>query len=231
MRWAPVTGSTSPTGKATPTSSSPTTRARRSATRWSPRRERGVDVRGLLWRSHWHRLGFSAHRHRFLGEEIGEAGGQCLRDMRVRTRGAHHQKFVVIRHADDPAHDIAYVGGIDLCHGRRDDHHHRGDQQVVEIAKAYGPTPAWHDVQVAIQGPAVHDVETTFRERWEDSTPLTLNPGRLLSSLVQREDLTADPLGDQSPPPAAATGRARHRADHPHVPGDQPHGLRLRPRG
>ena len=109
--------------------------------------------------------------------------------MRVRARGAHHQKFVVIRHADDPARDIAYVGGIDLCHGRRDDVDHHGDRQVVELAKAYGPTPAWHDVQVAIQGPAVHDVETTFRERWEDSTPLTVNPGRLLSSLVHREDL------------------------------------------
>ena len=60
---------------------------------------RGADVRGLLWRSHWHRLGFSAHRHRQLGEAIGEAGGQCLRDMRVRARGAHHQKFVVIRYA------------------------------------------------------------------------------------------------------------------------------------
>lgn len=163
--------------------------------------ERGVDVRGLLWRSHWHRLGYSANRHRHLGEDINEAGGQCLRDMRVRTRGAHHQKFVVIRHADDPARDVAYVGGIDLCHGRRDDHHHHGDQQAVEIAKAYGPTPAWHDVQVAIQGPAVHDVETTFRERWEDSTPLTVNPGRVLSSLFHREDLTAEPLGDQAPPP------------------------------
>jgi phosphatidylserine/phosphatidylglycerophosphate/cardiolipin synthase-like enzyme len=163
--------------------------------------ERGADVRGLLWRSHWHRLGYSAHRHRHLGEEINEAGGQCLRDMRVRARGAHHQKFVVIRHGDDPTRDVAYVGGIDLCHGRRDDHNHRGDHQVVELAKAYGPTPAWHDVQVAIQGPAVHDVETTFRERWEDSTPLTVNPGRLLSSLFHREDLSAEPLGDQWPPP------------------------------
>ena len=158
-------------------------------------------MRGLLWRSHWHRLGFSAHRHRYLGEEIGEAGGQCLRDMRVRNRGAHHQKFVVIRYAEDPTRDIAYVGGIDLCHGRRDDHTHDGDPQPVELAKAYGPTPAWHDVQVAIQGPAVHDVETTFRERWEDSTPLTLNPGRLVSSWVHREDLSPEPLGAQSPPP------------------------------
>lgn len=167
---------------------------------------RGVDVRGLLWRSHWHRLGFSAHRHRQLGEEIGEAGGQCLRDMRVRTRGAHHQKLVVIRHADDPTRDVAYVGGIDLCNGRRDDADHSGDRQAVEMARAYGPTPAWHDVQVAIQGPAVHDVETTFRERWEDSTPLTLNPGRILSSLVHREDLAPEPLGDQAPPPPPVPG-------------------------
>lgn len=164
---------------------------------------RGADVRGLLWRSHWHRLGFSAHRHRQLGEEIGEAGGQCLRDMRVRTRGAHHQKFVVIRHGGDPQQDVAYVGGIDLCHGRRDDSDHRGDPQPVEMARAYGPTPAWHDVQVAIHGPAVHDVETTFRERWEDSTPLTLNPGRIMSSLFHREDLSPDPLGAQAPPPPA----------------------------
>lgn len=167
---------------------------------------RGVDVRGLLWRSHWHRLGFSAHRHRQLGEEIGEAGGQCLRDMRVRARGAHHQKFVVIRHVDDPGRDIAYVGGIDLCHGRRDDAGHAGDRQPVEMARAYGPTPAWHDVQVAIHGPAVHDVETTFRERWEDSTPLTLNPGRLMSSLVHREDLSPRALGPQAPPPPARDG-------------------------
>jgi phosphatidylserine/phosphatidylglycerophosphate/cardiolipin synthase-like enzyme len=162
---------------------------------------RGVDVRGLLWRSHWHRLGFSAHRHRQLGEEIGDAGGQCLRDMRVRTRGAHHQKFVVIRHADDPARDVAFVGGIDLCNGRRDDEKHQGDRQPVDMARAYGPNPAWHDVQVAIHGPAVHDVETTFRERWEDSTPLTLNPRRFLSSVLHREDLTPEPLGEQAPPP------------------------------
>ena len=121
--------------------------------------------------------------------------------MRVRTRGAHHQKFVVIRHADDPTRDVAYVGGIDLCNGTRDDAKHQGDRQPVDMARAYGPTPAWHDVQVAIQGPAVHDVETTFRERWEDSTPLTLNPGRLMSSLFHREDLSPDPLGDQAPPP------------------------------
>jgi phosphatidylserine/phosphatidylglycerophosphate/cardiolipin synthase-like enzyme len=167
---------------------------------------RGVDVRGLLWRSHWRHLGFQSDKARFLGEDIGDAGGECLRDMRVRTLGAHHQKLVVLRHSADPTQDVAYVGGIDLCRSRRDDAAHHGDKQALPMAAAYGPTPAWHDVQVAVQGPAVHDVETTFFERWQDSTPLTLNPGRSLSSFLQGEDQTPDPLGEQSPPPAAVPG-------------------------
>jgi phosphatidylserine/phosphatidylglycerophosphate/cardiolipin synthase-like enzyme len=165
---------------------------------------RGADVRGLLWRSHWHRFGFHSQKSRLLGVEIDEAGGQCLRDMRVRTGGAHHQKFVVLRHRDDPSRDIAYLGGIDLCHGRRDSIAHEGDPQPIAMPQVFGSRPPWHDVQVAIQGPAVVDVETSFRERWEDSTPLTLNPGRLLSSLAQGEDLEPRPLAAQAPPPPAA---------------------------
>lgn len=162
---------------------------------------RGVDVRGLLWRSHWRKFGFHSERAFALGQQIEEAGGQCLRDMRVRTGGSHHQKFVVLRHEGDVSRDIAFVGGIDLCHSRRDDTEHEGDEQVLAIAAEYGPRPAWHDAQVAIQGPAVHDVETTFRERWEDSTPLTLNPGRMLTSWLQAEEQEAKPLGEQWPPP------------------------------
>ncbi len=69
------------------------------------------------------------------------------------------------------------------------------------MPQVYGRRPAWHDVHAAITGPAVHDVETTFRERWEDSTPLTLNPGRFASSLLQGEDLDPQPLPEQAPPP------------------------------
>ncbi len=167
---------------------------------------RGVDVRGLLWRSHWSKIGFHAEKARLLGIEIDEAGGQCLRDMRVRTAGSHHQKFVVLRHADDPSRDIAYLGGIDLCHSRRDGIEHEGDRQVIAMPQVFGPRPPWHDVHIAVEGPAVFDVETVFRERWEDSTPLTLNPGRILSSLTQGEDLTPRPLDDQRPPPPAPAG-------------------------
>jgi hypothetical protein len=39
--------------------------------------KRGVDVRGLVWRSHWDRFAFSAAQNRHLGDEINNAGGQC----------------------------------------------------------------------------------------------------------------------------------------------------------
>ena len=95
---------------------------------------RGVLVRGLVWRSHLDRFQFSKEENRHLGEEIDDAGGQCLLDMRVRPGGSHHMKMVVLRHADRPADDVAFVGGIDLCHSRRDDASHRGDPQRQPMA-------------------------------------------------------------------------------------------------
>ncbi len=167
---------------------------------------RGVVVRGLLWRSHWRRFGFHSEKSWELAKLVNEAGGQCLRDMRVAPGGSHHQKLVVVRHADDPSRDVAYVGGIDLCHSRRDSAEHHGDPQTIPMPQVFGPAPGWHDVQCAVQGPAVHDLETTFRERWDDTTPLTSNPGRLASSLVQGEDLDPEPLPEQAPPPPAPEG-------------------------
>lgn len=167
---------------------------------------RGAEVRGLLWRSHPRFLGYHADRSLALAQAIRDAGGQCLRDMRVRTAGAHHQKFVVVRYADDPSRDVAFVGGIDLCHSRRDDRDHHGDPQALPMASAYGSRPAWHDVHASVRGPAVYDVETTFRERWQDSTPLTMNLARGLASRLQDEDLTPRPLMPQAPPPPVIEG-------------------------
>ncbi len=163
--------------------------------------ERGVDVRGLVWRSHGERLGFNSAGNRTLGEELQARGAEALLDMRVRFGGSHHQKLLVIRHRDDPARDIAYVGGIDLCHGRRDDAEHGGDPQPFPLPGEYGPTPPWHDVQAAITGPAVHDVETVFRERWEDPAPLTRSPLNVVRDRLQHLDTTPDPLPAQAPPP------------------------------
>jgi len=55
--------------------------------------------------------------------------------MRVRLGGSHHQKFVVLRHPGRSELDVAFVGGIDLCHSRRDDAAHAGDPQRQPMAR------------------------------------------------------------------------------------------------
>jgi phosphatidylserine/phosphatidylglycerophosphate/cardiolipin synthase-like enzyme len=164
--------------------------------------ERGVDVRGLIWRSHLDRLQFSSAENRHLGEDINDAGGECELDMRVRPGGSHHQKFLVLRHPGRPELDVAFVGGIDLCHSRRDDAEHRGDPQRQPMAKVYGDRPPWHDVQLMITGPAVGDVETVFRERWEDPQPLSRSPLRWMADRIRKDQPTVlRPLPTQLPDP------------------------------
>jgi phosphatidylserine/phosphatidylglycerophosphate/cardiolipin synthase-like enzyme len=163
---------------------------------------RGVDVRGLVWRSHWDRLSFSAGENRHLGEDINEAGGECVLDMRVRTGGSHHQKFVVLRHPARPHLDVAFVGGIDLCHSRRDDERHAGDPQRQPMARVYGARPPWHDIQVSVTGPAVGDVETVFRERWDDPQALSRSPVRWAGDALRRDRPPRRPLPPQLPDPA-----------------------------
>jgi phosphatidylserine/phosphatidylglycerophosphate/cardiolipin synthase-like enzyme len=164
---------------------------------------RGVVVKGLMWRSHLDRFAFSEQENRHLGEEIEAAGGECLRDMRVRPGGSHHQKLVVLRHPGRPGQDVAFVGGIDLCHSRRDDSDHAGDPQHQPMAAVYGTRPPWHDVQLAVRGPAVADLETVFRERWDDPAPLTRNPFDRLADLVRRDDDHAGALPAPLPDPTS----------------------------
>jgi phosphatidylserine/phosphatidylglycerophosphate/cardiolipin synthase-like enzyme len=163
---------------------------------------RGAVVKGLIWRSHLDRLSFSEQQNRHLGEDIEAAGGECLLDQRVRPGGSHHQKFVVLRHPGRPELDVAFVGGIDLCHSRRDDADHGGDEQKQPIAKVYGDRPPWHDVQLAVRGPAVADVEATFRERWDDPAPLTRNPVDVISERMRGDDHRPGRLPAPLPDPA-----------------------------
>ena len=170
---------------------------------------RGVQVRGLVWRSHLDRFAFSEQENRHLGEDINAAGGQVLRDMRVRPGGSHHQKFVVLRHPGRPDLDVAFVGGIDLCHSRGDDTNHAGDAQRQPMAKVYGTRPPWHDVQLAIRGPAVGDVETVFRERWEDPAALNRNPiDRIADRLDGGPPVAVRPLPVQLPDPPSCGNHA-----------------------
>jgi phosphatidylserine/phosphatidylglycerophosphate/cardiolipin synthase-like enzyme len=167
---------------------------------------RGVSVKGLLWRSHTDRLGFSAKENRHLGAVVNAAGGEVLLDQRVRLGGSHHQKLVVIRHASGTAGDVAFVGGIDLCHSRRDDADHLGDPQRQPMPPMYGTTPPWHDVQVAIKGPAVGDLDFTFRERWADRSPLSRDPVGILHDLLRHAERRASTLPPMAPdPPAEGT--------------------------
>jgi phosphatidylserine/phosphatidylglycerophosphate/cardiolipin synthase-like enzyme len=164
--------------------------------------ERGVVVKGLVWRSHLDKFAYSEEENRHLGEAIEKAGGEVLLDQRVRFGGSHHQKLVVIRHPDAPERDVAFAGGIDLCHSRRDDASHRGDPQAVQMSKQYGEHPPWHDVQLRLQGPVVGALDLTFRERWNDPASLDmLNPLAWLRDKLRGADMEADQLPAQPPDP------------------------------
>jgi phosphatidylserine/phosphatidylglycerophosphate/cardiolipin synthase-like enzyme len=170
---------------------------------------RDVDVRGLLWRSHSDRFAFSSKENRSLAIEVTKAGGEVLLDERVRRGGSHHQKMVLIRHPTYLERDVAFIGGIDLSHGRRDDIDHRGDHQVIKLDPRYGRRPPWHDVQLEIRGPAITELDLTFRERWEDPTALN-HSGRLRSELsrAMSRDRVARPLPARLGDPPTHGGHA-----------------------
>ena len=166
---------------------------------------RGVNVRGLLWRSHPRQMAYSEQENLDLAAIVNEGGGQLLLDERVRRAGSHHQKLFVLRKMGREDEDVAFVGGIDLCHGRNDDHHHQGDDQPWDMDDRYGENPPWHDVQMQVRGPAVGDLALTFRERWEDDTPLDhRNPYRRLQRKKAHEPRHPDPLPDMPEDPAPA---------------------------
>lgn len=163
---------------------------------------RGVCVRGLVWRSHTDKVRFSSQENRALDLEIEGAGGEVLLDQRVKRFGSHHQKLVVLRHHEAPERDVAFAGGIDLCHSRRDDAAHAGDPQPVAMAEAYGDTPPWHDVQLQLRGPVVGALDATFRERWDDPTnPDSDDVPAMIADRLRHTRRHADPLPDPPPDP------------------------------
>lgn len=171
----------------------------------------GVEVRGLIWRSHGERVSasLSARSNELLGRKVNDAGGEVLLDQRVRVFGSHHQKFFVIQHRGDPARDVAFVGGIDLCHSRRDDAAHDGDQQHIAIDPRYGERPAWHDASMELRGPVVADVLAVFAERWDDPHPLDRSlPYRMLLQRLTRMPRHPEPLPERTPPPPRAGDHA-----------------------
>jgi phosphatidylserine/phosphatidylglycerophosphate/cardiolipin synthase-like enzyme len=154
----------------------------------------GVAIRGLVWRAHPGPYNQAANLD--LAHTVNEAGGEVLLDNRIRRGGSHHQKLLVLRRSAAAGPDVAFLGGIDLAYGRHDDGRHVGDPQRALLAEDnYGPTPPWHDVQLQVHGPAVDDIAMTFRERWEDPSPLDVpSPWRLRQHRRALQPRTPTPL-------------------------------------
>src|SRR5918995_1977564 len=166
---------------------------------------RGVHVARLVWRSHPRRTHFLEQQNARLVREINESGGEVFLDERVRRGGCHHEKLVVVRHASGPDDDVAFVGGIDLCHGRNDDGRHEGDPQTVDLESRYGDRPPWHGVHLEVRGPAVGDAPLTLRARWQEPTPLDhRHPPRIVLRHVTRQPRRPGelPSGRRNPAPA-----------------------------
>ncbi|MGD9329850.1 MAG: phospholipase D-like domain-containing protein, partial [Desulfobacterales bacterium] len=75
---------------------------------------------------------------------------------------SQHQKVIVI---DDA---LAFVGGLDVSQWRWDTPRHRprDDRRVDPRGETY---PPFHDVQMAVDGPAAAEMGKLVRERWERS--------------------------------------------------------------
>src|SRR5262245_17230333 len=74
--------------------------------------------------------------------------------------GSHHQKLVII---DDK---VAFMGGMDVTHGRWDTREHRSDdpRRTDPWGRAY---PPYHDVMLVCDGAAATALAELARERWK----------------------------------------------------------------
>lgn len=164
--------------------------------------QRGAKTYGLLWRSQPGVLQQSERENAEFARALQEVGAEVVLDPRTRRGGSHHQKLVVCRSS---AGDIAFVGGIDLAFSRGDDAAHHGVSPAQDFPDHYGGRPPWHDVQCSLRGPAVNDVELTFRERWDGSALDLPSPLRMAFDRVRHAGaLTQQDLPTQRPDPPEA---------------------------
>ena len=84
-------------------------------------------------------------------------------DAKHPVSGSHHQKVVVI---DDA---VAFVGGLDLTHGRWDTPEHLRDQPYRVDLHGRISRPN-HDVQAIVDGGAARALGELCRDRWRRAT-------------------------------------------------------------
>jgi phospholipase D1/2 len=155
---------------------------------------RGVQIRIMLYSST-----SSMDTHDKEAQVMLQAANANIRVSRHRPAlsWSHHQKTMV---ADGK---VAFIGGIDFTSGRWDttDHPIFGSAALFPDGDFYNsciapgvlndeqnrprrtefPRMPWHDVHLRLEGPAVHDVERNFVERWNfqrgSEQPLNLSSG------------------------------------------------------
>ena len=84
-------------------------------------------------------------------------------DAKHPLSGSHHQKVVVV---DD---SVAFVGGLDLTHGRWDTPEHQAVQPYRLDAQGRQARP-YHDVQAILDGAAARALGELCRDRWVRAT-------------------------------------------------------------
>ena len=182
--------------------------------------QRGVVVKGLVWRSHLDKLRFSEEENQHLGEAIERAGGEVLLDQRVRLGGSHHQKLVGAAAPRRAASTTWRSSAASTCAtAAATTRPTTAIRQPIAMSIRYGPNPPWHDVQLAIRGPVVGALDTTFRERWNDPAPLdSHSPIAWLRDRLRGADLSADRLPEQPPdPPVCGPHAVQVLRTYPHV--------------
>jgi len=118
------------------------------------------------------------------------ARGEAILDAVGRVVGAHHQKAVVVQNRDGR---LAFVGGLDLAMNRWDTPEHLPHDERARGGR--DPENAgFHDTHCMIEGPAVDDVETNFRQRWNVHPQSGLEGRTPVPSRTPEEAL--DPIPD-----------------------------------
>ena len=130
---------------------------------------KGVEVKVLIWGSPEH---FSHDDPKKAHEQLTQVGVSCILDDSAKGLLHHpieslHQKIAVV----DGTH--AFVGGIDMLievsgdFDRWDTHSHHYSSPLRSNKEESTPHN-WHDAHAMIEGPAAGDVESNFRQRWND---------------------------------------------------------------